>query len=175
MASLSLQKKSPTIPAKRKMVRLSLAVALLMPLSEAAQAQAVNCTQALRFDTIAACGGGGSIKITPKSGKVSRSGCAFPFGTPLRAVCSAKSFATSSSIQVKVSATTAKINGPASMKVKSFKIGTAAGGPTKTWTAGMLSATPLVFGIGGNLNVNGGQSLGSYSGNLVITVTFTPP
>lgn len=153
---------------------LSLAVACLMPASEAYAQFAVNCSQHLHFDTVAACAGGGTIKVSAKSGKVARAGCAYVLGTPQRAVCTAKSFSTSGSIQVKVTAKTTNVSGPGVMQVKNFNIGTAAGGPTKTYLSATLTATPLTFGIGGDLIINGGQSIGSYSGSVVITVMYTP-
>lgn len=161
--------------AKQTVVHLSLAVAMLMPLAQAAQAQfAVNCTQALRFDTVAACGAGGTLKVTAKSGKITDIGCIIPLGTAKRGVCTARSFATSGSLQIKVSAKTVTVGGPGTMPVKQFNIGTASGGPTKTYTSAALTATPFTFGLGANLIGAGGQTLGNYSGQVVMTVIFTP-
>ncbi|PJB70811.1 MAG: hypothetical protein CO093_06635 [Alphaproteobacteria bacterium CG_4_9_14_3_um_filter_47_13] len=169
--------KVPVLSGKngKTMIRLSLATALLMPIAETAWAQlAVNCTQALRFATIAACGGGGTLRVTAKSGKTTDLGCIIPLGAAKRAVCTVKSFATSGSLQVKVTAKSMKIGGPASMSVKNFNIGTAAGGPTKTYASVSLTATPLTFGVGGSRLATGGQTTGNYSGQLVMTVMFTP-
>lgn len=159
--------------AAPRTVILSLAVAALLPVSEAYAQLAVNCTRAIQYGSLAACGGGGSIKVTP-AGAVTTNGCVVVFGTPKQALCSVKSFATTGSIQVKLSAKTTNVTGPGAMQVDNFNIGTAAGGPTQTWTSVALTATPLKFGIGGALDVNPGQVNGIYTGNLIMTVTFTP-
>ncbi len=156
-----------------RMVALSLAAATLLPAAEAYAQLAVNCTQALRFATFAPCSAGGSIKVTP-GGAATDGGCVVLLGVPKQAVCSAKSFATTGSIQIKLAPKTTNVTGPGTMPLKSFNIGTAAGGPTKTWTDAALTATPLVFGVGGLLGVSPGQPNGIYSGNLIMTVTFTP-
>jgi len=153
-------------------VALSLAVASLLPVAEA-YAQQANCTQGLQFASLAPCGGGGSVKITP-GGAVSDVGCVIIMGAPKQAVCTVKSFATTSSIQVKMAAKTTNVTGPGLMQLKSFNIGTAAGGPTKIWTDAALTATPFTFGIGGLLDINAGQVNGIYNGGLIVTVTFTP-
>lgn len=168
---------SATAPSPRgagALVRLSLAVAALLPANEAYAQFAVNCTQKLQFDTIAACGAGGTLRVTAKSGKTTDLGCVIPLGTPQRAICSAKSFTTNGSLQIKVSAKTDKVSGPATMVVKSFNIGTSAGGPTKTYGSVTLTATPLTFGVGASLLATGGQTLGTYNGQVIMTVIFTP-
>jgi hypothetical protein len=159
--------------ASGRMVALSLAAAALWPVAGAHAQLAVNCTQVMNFDDLAACGGGGSVKVTP-GGAVSDGGCVLVLGTPKQAKCSVQNFATSGSIQVKMSAKTINLTGAGTMQLKSFNIATPAGGPTKTWTDVALTATPLEFGVGGLLSVNPGQSNGVYSGNVIMTVTFTP-
>lgn len=157
------------------MVRVSLAVALLLPMAEVAHAQlAANCTQALQYGTLAACIGGGTVRVTPASGKVFTSGCAVVMGSPKQAKCTVKSFATNGSLQIKVSAKTVNITGPGTMPVNQFNIGTVAGGSTKTYTSLALTATPLAFGVGGEVTLSGGQAFGNYSGNVIMTVIFTP-
>lgn len=160
--------------AKQPMVTLSLAVAMLMPMAEAAQAQfAANCTRSLIYDTFAECGGG-KITVTPNTGNVLTNGCVVVLGSPKQALCTAKNFATTGSINVQMTAKKINLTGPGVMQLKNFNIGTAAGGATKTYTSASLTATPLLFGIGGRLLVNGGQALGAYSGKVTVTVTFTP-
>ena len=157
-----------------KIVRLSLAVALLLPISEAYAQFDLNCTRPIQFGSFAPCGGGGSVTVTPATGNVTTAGCVVLLGTPKQALCSVKSFATSGSIQVKLSAKTTNIAGPGVMQVKSFNIATAGGGPTRTWTSAALTATPLSFGVGGKIAAGGGQLNGNYSGSLIMTVMFTP-
>ncbi len=163
--------------AREKMVQISLAVALLMPTAEVAQAQfAVNCSRPILYDTFAPCGGGGTITVTPNTGKISTNGCIVILGTPKEARCSAKSFATTGSISIQLSAKQLDIKGGGTrtMSVKNFNIGTSAGGPTKVYTSAALTADPLLFGVGADLLVGPAQTNGAYSGNLVMTVIFTP-
>ncbi|MCB9990424.1 MAG: DUF4402 domain-containing protein [Rhodospirillales bacterium] len=166
--------KSAAESAAGKMVPLSLAVALLIPLSEAYAQFDLNCAQALRFGSVAPCGGvGGSITITP-AGAISSKGCVVMMNTPKQALCTVKSYATSGTIQVKLSAKKTVVNGPGTMDVKAFNIATAGGGPTYTFSSTALTATPMTFGVGGRLIINAGQAFGAYSGNLMMKVTFTP-
>lgn len=158
-----------------RMVRLSLAVASLMPLAEVANAQlAVNCAQDLQFGPFSTCGGGGSIKITPVNGNATTGGCIILMGTPKQAKCSVKSFSTTGSLKIQVTTTQTDVKGAGTMKLDNFNIATAGGGATKTYTSAMLTATPLKFGVGGLLDVANGQAEGAYSGKVLIKVFFTP-
>jgi len=147
----------------------------LMPLSEMAHAQfAVNCTRSLIYDTLASCGLKGTVTITPATGNVSVKGCIPVLGTALAGRCTVKSFATSGSLKVQALTKKTNLTGAGTMEISDFNIATAGAGRTKTWTSGQLTATPLVFDVGGKLKVGAPQANGVYSGKIMMRATFTP-
>ena len=166
---------SSSLSSKKQMVRITLAAALLMPLAEAAYGQlAVNCTQKLVFDTIAVCGAGGTLQVQP-DGDVVSTACVIPIGGPQEGICKiAKITSTTGSLQLKMTATTTNISGPAAMKVQNFNLNTDAGGTTITFSSAALTKTFMTIGVGADLVANGGQLIGSYSGQLLLQAIFTP-
>ncbi len=159
---------------RKMMVCLSLATALLLPNVESAHAQlAVNCTRNLNFSTIAVCGGGGTLRVQP-DGDISEINCMIALGAPVAGACEADGFTTNGTLQLKVTSTLTDITGAGTMEVNNFKLVTDAGGPTVTYTPVTLTVTSIKFGIGADLEASGGQTTGSYDGQLMLRVTFTP-
>lgn len=155
------------------MVKLSLAIATFMPFSEALAQIAVTC-QPIRYGTLADCGGG-KLTVTP-GGVVNTIGCIAVLGTPQAGLCKATGItSTTGSVAFELSAKSAVIaTGANNMVVSKFNIGTSGGGRTKTYTSVSLTGTQLSAPIGGRLRVVDPQAQGSYTGSLIMTVTFTP-
>lgn len=170
------QKKSESfMSTEPRMIRLSLAIAMLMPLASPAMAQmTIKCPTGLRFGNFATHGGnGGRITVTPGGG-VNTTGNIVTLTAPQNGVCKVASFATTGSLQIKVSMDTMNVTGGTGvMSVNNFNIGTAAAGETKTYLSASLTATPLAFGVGGRLNINNNQVFGGYSGSITMTAIFT--
>ncbi len=163
----------------QRLVTLTLAAAACLPLgAEPVLAQfSANCYQKMKFGQIADCApaGGGRLTIAPTGAVNTGSGCFVLLGTPQPALCKAASFVTTGSIKISVTAAKVSMTGPGSnIKIDNLNIATPAGGNQKTYLSASLSATPLVFGIGGRMRTNPNQAMGAYSGKLTVKVIFTP-
>lgn len=162
-----------------KMVRLSLAVAALTPVQQVALAQVdVICTQNIRWGAFATCGGGGGqLVVTPQAtSAVQTAGCLIVLGTPKRAVCKVAGLTstTTGSLRIEIAPNETVKNGGITMAVSNYNIDTKSAGPTKVYTAATLTAKTFDFGIGARLDVGGGQTNGTYSGQVTLMVTYTP-
>jgi hypothetical protein len=171
----SLKKISYSLVGKSApaMVRLSLVVAGMMPLSEAMAQIDIAC-QPIQYGSLADCGGG-KVTVTP-GGAVSTKGCIALLGTPQPGICKATGItSTTGSVEFKLSAKSVNISaGANSMVVSKLNIGTANGGRTYTYNSTTITGTQISAPIGARLNVSNPQPQGSYSGSLIMTVTFTP-
>ena len=161
------------------MVRLSLAVAALMPLPHAAMALDVKCTRDIQWGPFATCGGGAQITITPQAtSKVNTgAGCAVLLGTPQRGLCKVISLTstTTGSLKIQMTAKAASLKkAGATMAISKFNIDTKAGGPTKLYLPSKLTTKTFVFGVGARMNAGAGQAIGAYSGQITMMVTYTP-
>jgi len=161
----------------REIVYVSLAAALLWPGPQVAQAQLqVSCFQNLNYDTVAVCAGGGTLEVQPDGGVVT-DGCILALGAPQQASCQIKKITstTTGSLALKVTTNATNVTaGVNKMQVKSFNIDTDNGGPTVTYTAASITKKAFKVGVGADLVSTGGQVSGSYSGQLMFVVTYTP-
>lgn len=159
---------------RQTLVRLSVAVALCLPAVEPAMAQVgLQCSQKLAVGRFVNCGNGGYLTIGPTGAQKTGSGCFTFIDAPQQALCKAMTFATTGTLKISMSGTKLSMTGAGKITMDFFNIGTAAGGRTKTYTSGSLTASPLTFGIGGRMKIDNGEAAGSYSGKMTVTVTFT--
>ncbi|GEM_PF-1938294 len=155
------------------MVKLSLAIASMMPFSQAMAQIAITC-QPIQYGTLADCGNG-KLTVTP-GGAVNTNGCPIVLGTPQPGVCKATGItSTTGSVEFQLSAKAANISvSGKTMVVSKFNIATSKGGRTKTYTSKTLTSTQLTVPIGARINTVFPQQQGSYVGSMIMTVTFTP-
>lgn len=157
------------------MVRLSMAVACLVPVDRAYAQLNVTC-QPMRYGDIAPCAGGsGKVTVTP-GGAVNTAGCLVLLGAPAPAVCKATGItSTTGSLRFSLPTNYTQVNtGGNTMKLSLFNIGTAAAGRIKNYLSASITGTKITAPIGGRLRIDPGQAVGTYSGSLIMTVTFTP-
>ena len=136
-------------------------------------AQNVNCAVPLIFGTIEACGGAGTVSITP-DGVRSSSGCISVNGPSSRGLCILTgSLFPVKPMQVMITAPTFTItNGTSHMDVKAFDLDTSSNGfPALDHT---ITVTSFIVGvnIGATLHVGANQPAGNYSGSATISVNF---
>ncbi len=165
----------------RTKVKLSMAVACLAPFGIAflsarpALAQmTASCAQKLNFGKFAIAGGAASLTVTP-GGSVPPHPSVVTVIVPQAGQCKVSGFTgTTGSLKIQVSLASATMNnGVDVMTVKKFNIDTKNAGRTKIYFSVSLTKTSMPYDIGARLSMDGGDSVGSYSGSVVIIHTYT--
>lgn len=153
------------------LVTLSAAVMAFSGLPGYAYAQTVDCnTPPLDFGSILACAGGGSVTVTP-AGSQSTTGCVSSTGGPFNAGGCFLIGSTVIPSPVILSLTgTGPLSGPgADMSVTSFIVN---GGTNNQTTVTVSLAASTVIPFGATLNINPGQTAGTYSGSATVNANF---
>lgn len=153
-------------------VKLSLAMAVFLPLSAVAGNPVVQCSRAIQFDRLVRCDVDGHITVTA-GGLLKTDGCLHPLGTPKQALCDLEmSLPQTQTVQVSMTRTHVTLTGAGNMILDQFNIHTENGGSVYTFMPSDLTRAHTPIGIGGRLNLSGNQTSGTYTGSIGISVTF---
>lgn len=166
----------------KKFVRVSaLAVAAMKCQVSPAFAQTVNitCKQPINIGNLVACSPG-SYVIAP-DGAHSVSGCLIINTTAIAGTCKVTTIAgpPTKNVIIKATATTFIMNhstGASSVSMRNIKLqrrGSVTSNKTIVITPGTASKT-MTIDVGATLRFADGQTIGSYTGNVVITANFAP-
>jgi hypothetical protein len=158
-----------------QLVTLSAAAVCLFPFPQKAEAQMVfNCLQNLEFGTFAIGGGGGRLRVRPTAGTVRDLTDVIAIAGGQQGICKVSNITgTTGTLELKVLSNKIDISGPGNIKVNNFDIGTQKGGRTKTFTNADLTNKTVTFNLGATLHAMPSESIGTYTGALIIRATYT--
>lgn len=159
-------------PKTTKVIISYLAFIAASPIMPAGALPTVNCSQGLNFGGVLHTNGG-TLILAPNSAYSAIGGINVVV-LPQPGQCFIQTTAATPAKSAVVSIGTKRtniLNGTGEkMKITNFNIDTAKGGRTRTYNSMSLSAG-FNINIGGSAEYSSSQSLGSYSGNITITVT----